>query len=91
MKSALPALLLLLLPAALCLGAEPAPAGLPAGTTGQDYPLPEAPATRVTYAADHFEYDESSAVMHLKGRVLLKESTWTVRGEEFWINGETHR
>ncbi len=52
-----------------------------------DYPLPEAPAgPRVDYEADEADYDADKSLLHLKGSVRLKESTWTVKGEELWLD-----
>ncbi len=52
-----------------------------------EYPLPPPPPEpHVTFSADHFDYDAASATVHLKGKVLVKESTWTLKAEELWID-----
>lgn len=35
------------------------------------------------------DYDEPSDELHLKGRVWVKESTWTLKGDELWLDTET--
>ncbi|MBI5884201.1 MAG: LPS-assembly protein LptD, partial [Elusimicrobia bacterium] len=85
------ALLFLLFALPVRAAQTPPAGGLLAGATVQDYPLPEAPPSRVLFSADQAEFDESSSAMHLKGHVLLVESTWTVRADEFWIHSETRK
>ncbi|MBI4676798.1 MAG: LPS-assembly protein LptD [Elusimicrobia bacterium] len=80
--------LLILLPSQV--GAV-SPAQAPLGQAATDYPLPEPPASHVQFSADQVDFDESSSVMHLKGQVLLREATWTVRADEFWIHSETRK
>lgn len=59
------------------LAAAPAPA-LGAEEQAQDYPLPAPPqAGHLKFVADHFEYESSSAMIHLKGHVRIVESTPT--------------
>ncbi len=59
---------------------------------GEDYALPEPPpGPRLEYAADEVEFDADQAQLHLRGRVTLVESTWTVKGEELWIDTEKRR
>ncbi|MBI5209407.1 MAG: LPS-assembly protein LptD [Elusimicrobia bacterium] len=53
------------------------------------YRLPDAPASHVRFSSDQLDFQESSSVMHLKGNVLLRESTWTVRADELWIHSES--
>ncbi len=58
--------------------------GAAASAAGRE--LPPAPPGAISYTADAFDYDDSSAVIHLKGNVVLKESTWTVRSQEIWVD-----
>ena len=37
------------------------------------------------------DYDKSKNLIHLKGDVRIKESTWTIKGEELWLHTETRR
>lgn len=64
---------------AVCAAAEAPEPALP--------PPPEAP--HVEFMADHMDYEESSATIHLKGDVRLRQSTWTIRADELWINTES--
>ncbi|MBI3296729.1 MAG: LPS-assembly protein LptD [Elusimicrobia bacterium] len=62
----------------------------------KDFALPEPPvADPVLYEADYFEYEGSTtgadAQMLLKGGVILKGSTWTLRGEEVRVDMETRK
>ncbi|MDX6769987.1 MAG: hypothetical protein SF051_10675 [Elusimicrobiota bacterium] len=52
-----------------------------------DYTLPEPPpGPRVDYEADEADFDADKSLLHLKGAVRLKESTWTVKAEELWVD-----
>src|SRR5206468_11817162 len=61
-------------------------AAQPAAPAQSDYELPAPPAlstaTRLDFEADHVDYDASSATMRLKGRVVVKESTRTIKADE---------
>ena len=56
----------------------------------EDYALPAAPArstgTLLQFTADHLDYEASSATLHLKGRVVIRQSTRTIRGDELWLD-----
>jgi LPS-assembly protein len=55
----------------------------------EDYALPKPPpGPRLDYAADQVEFDSDRQQLHLKGQVVIKESTWTVKGKELWIDTE---
>ncbi len=59
--------------------------------TAADYALPAPPApstgTRhIDFVADHAEYDASEATFHLKGGVRVMESTYTVKGEDIYLD-----
>lgn len=52
-----------------------------------DYPLPPPPpGQHVDYAADKVEFDDEKSSLHLSGNVTIKESTMTIKGEDFWID-----
>ncbi len=56
-----------------------------------DYPLPAPPAVSTAtevldYTADHLDYASTSTVLHLKGHVVLHESTWTIKSDELWLD-----
>lgn len=54
-----------------------------------DFVLPEPPpGQRLDYSADQVEFDSDQRMLHLRGSVILKESTWTVKGNELWIDSE---
>lgn len=63
---------------------------LTAGTArAADYALPEPPAgPRVDFEADEADFNADKHMLHLKGAVRLKESTWTVKAEELWLDTE---
>ena len=52
-------------------------------------PPPQAP--HLDFVADHLDYDRSNSMLHLKGAVIVHESTWTLKGDEVWINTQTRR
>jgi LPS-assembly protein len=57
----------------------------------EDYSLPPPPApstaTRhLDYVADHLDYAAADATIHLKGHARVVESSWTVKGEELWLD-----
>ena len=59
----------------------------------EDFPLPEPPSPstdviHMDFAADHLDYESSSAIIHMKGGVRIKESTWTIKAEEMWLDSE---
>lgn len=59
------------------------------GASAADYALPEPPpGPRVDYEADEADFDADKSLLHLKGAVRLKESTWTVKAEELWLDTE---
>ncbi len=51
-----------------------------------DYPLPPPPGPHVDYAADKAEFDGAKSMLHLSGNVTVKESTITIKGQDFWID-----
>ena len=55
-----------------------------------DYPLPPPPAvstaTRLEFSADHVDFDAPGKTLHLKGHVLVKESTRTIKADELWLD-----
>ncbi|HAM34640.1 MAG TPA: hypothetical protein DEB40_02960 [Elusimicrobia bacterium] len=53
-------------------------------------PLPPA-EPHLEFVADHLDYDRASAVIHLKGNVRIKESTWTIKGDELWLDTQLRR
>lgn len=54
-----------------------------------DYALPEPPpGPRVDYEAETADFDADKALLHLKGSVRLRESTWTVKAEDLWLDTE---
>ncbi|MDD5304294.1 MAG: hypothetical protein PHS14_14440 [Elusimicrobia bacterium] len=58
----------------------------------EDYALPAPPpGPRLDYAADQVEFDADRQQLHLQGHVVLNESTWTVKGQELWIDTEHRR
>lgn len=69
-------------------------AAAPARAT--DYALPEPPAvstatTRLEFTADHLDYASTSTVLHLKGHVDIRESTWTIKADELWLDTRERR
>jgi hypothetical protein len=65
---------------------------LAAPAAAAEHVLPEPPpGPRVDYTADQTDFDADAALLHLRGGVVLKESTWTVKGEELWIDTERRR
>ena len=62
----------------------------PLRAAAEDYPLPAPPAistaTRLDFSADHVDYDAKSTTLHLKGHVLVKESTRTIKSDELWLD-----
>jgi hypothetical protein len=57
------------------------------GARAADYALPEPPpGPRVDYEAGEADFDADKQMLHLKGAVRLKESTWTVKAEELWLD-----
>lgn len=64
---------------------------LPALAWAQDYPLPPPPelssaSIHLDFEADRLAYESTSAVIHLQGHVLVRESTRTVKAEELWLD-----
>ncbi len=58
----------------------------------EDYVLPEPPpGPRLDYQADKVDFDGERGLLHLQGDVTLKESTWTVKGSELWIDTDKRR
>lgn len=60
----------------------------------EDFPLPPAPPAvssdviHMDFTADHLDYESSSSVVHMKGGVRVKESTWTIKSDELWLDIE---
>ena len=64
--------------------------GTAASTTA--YALPAPPESQhLDFVADHLDYDRDKALIHLKGNVLVKESTYTLKGDELWIDTARRR
>lgn len=73
------------------------------GAFAAEHPLPVPPEDHVRFSADHFDYDGSSGVVHLRGHVRLEDphreaasgmshsSTVTVKSDELWLNLNTRR
>jgi len=65
---------------------------LAAPAAAEDYALPSPPSTAtapgrlVTYSAQRVEYDANRTMIHLSTGVVIKESTWTVKGDNLWID-----
>ncbi len=63
--------------------------------SAQDYSLPPAPVavststTLLRYSADHLDYEASTSSLHLKGHVVVLDSTRTVTSDELWGNTRT--
>ena len=58
----------------------------------EDYALPAPPpGPRLDYSADQVDFDSDHQLLHLRGQVILNESTWTVKGKELWIDTENRR
>lgn len=65
---------------------------LGASARAEDYVLPAPPpGPRLDYQADQVEFDADRQLLHLRGNVILDESTWTVKGRELWIDTERRR
>ncbi|MDE2313949.1 MAG: LPS-assembly protein LptD [Elusimicrobia bacterium] len=68
----------------------------PARSAETDYPLPPAPAASsatitLTFSADHMDYSSATALIHLQGRAIVRQSSWTLKADDLWINPETER
>lgn len=51
------------------------------------YALPDPPAGgRVDYEAQEADFDADKQLLHLQGAVRLKESTWTVKAEDLYLD-----
>jgi hypothetical protein len=49
--------------------------------------LPPPPAqAHVDFISEHMDYDKASTTLHLKDSVRLRESTWTIKADELWLN-----
>lgn len=64
-----------------------------ASAAAQEYELPAPPApstgsTHLDFAADHLDYESGNSVIHLKGAVRIRESTWTVKADELWLDAK---
>lgn len=58
-------------------------------SSAQEYELsPATLAPNIEFSADSFEYQPSSAEIHLKGNVEIFDSTWTLKAEEVWVEME---
>ncbi|MFA6002642.1 MAG: LptA/OstA family protein, partial [Elusimicrobiota bacterium] len=54
--------------------------------------MPQAPAEpHLDFVADSLDYDRAGAEIHLKGNVRIQESTWTLKGDELWIDTTKRR
>ena len=54
--------------------------------------LPPPPAEpHLEFVADRLDYDQAQAVIHLQGGVRVKESTWTLKGDELWVDTRQRR
>ncbi|MDD5655875.1 MAG: hypothetical protein PHF00_01285 [Elusimicrobia bacterium] len=88
------AVLALLLGLAASARGQPAAASEPEPAAGatEYFRLPAAPPEpHLDFTADRLDYDRASAVIHLKGDVRIKESTWTLKGEELWLDTRRRR
>ena len=60
---------------------------LAARAEASDYVLPAPPpGSRVDYSAERAEFDSDHSSLHLSTGVVLKESTWTVKGQSIWVD-----
>jgi len=60
---------------------------LAAPAAADDYALPAPPpGRRVDYSAERVDYDVEKAMIHLSTGVVLRESTWTVKGQDIWLD-----
>jgi len=60
---------------------------LAGAAAAEDHPLPEPPpGRRIDYSAERVEYDADARTLHLSTGVVVKESTWTVKGRDVWID-----
>lgn len=81
-----------LLLASLVWSAAPAAAEPSVPLSTQAYALPAPPAgSHLDFSAEHLDYDRDRELIHLKGDVRVKESTWTLQGDELWIDTARHR
>lgn len=65
---------------------------LAVSAAAQEYELPAPPPEpHVEFSADHLDYEKDASMVHLKGAVLLKESTWTIKADELWLNTQDRR
>lgn len=62
-----------------------AAAGAPALAADFELP-PSSPPAQIRFSSDEFDYERSSSIIHLKGNVVVRESTWTIRADEVWMN-----
>ncbi len=52
-----------------------------------DYPLPAPPpGPRIDYSAEYIEFDADRSSLHLSTDVVLNDSTWTIRGQDIWVD-----
>lgn len=62
------------------------------GLSSSTYALPAPPeGQHLEFVADHLDYDRDKALIHLKGSVRVKESTYTLKGDELWIDTARRR
>lgn len=60
---------------------------LAVSAAASDYALPAPPlGPRVDYSAEMVEFDSEHSSLRLSTGVVLKESTWTVKGQNIWID-----
>ncbi len=76
--------------------AAPATAGgndssVSSSTVAYALPAPPAKGSHMDFAADHLDYDRGRALIHLKGDVRVKDSTWTLRSDELWMDTTQHQ
>jgi LPS-assembly protein len=65
---------------------------LAAPAAAEDYALPPPPpGPHADYKADKAEFDADRSLLHLSGNVELKESTWTVKGQDLWVDTDKRR
>jgi hypothetical protein len=63
--------------------------GLAPSARGEEYPLPPPPpGQHLDFSAETVDFDGASSTLHLSSNVLVRESTWTLKGQELWIDTE---
>jgi hypothetical protein len=60
---------------------------LAAPAAAADYPLPAPPpGRRIDYSAERVDYSADDSIIHLSTGVVVRESTWTVKGDDMRID-----